>query len=79
MNLRVVLVCALVAFGCRKGADQNSTDVEPPASGASARAAPEPVSAPLAVEDFEEEAARQINGDNIEAELAQLEQEVRQK
>lgn len=83
MRLRVALVAgALAALACRKGSEQTSKEGEPRTkpSAASAPQGPATPSAQLlTVEDYEEEAAREINGDNLEAELTLLEEEIRKK
>jgi hypothetical protein len=84
MSTRVALIAlALVAFACRKGQDATPADPKPSSesapSGPSAQGASGALRGLLTEQDFEEEALRQINGDNIETELGLIEEEVRKK
>lgn len=82
MSTRVALiVLALVAFACRKGQDATPADPKPSSSpsGPSAQGASGALRGLLTEQDFEEEALRQINGDNIETELGLIEEEIRKK
>ena len=84
MSTRVVLIAlTLVAVACRKGRDETAADPKPSSeaspSGSSAQGASGALRGLLTEQDFEEEALRQINGDNIEAELGLIEQEIRKQ
>jgi hypothetical protein len=78
-RLVVVLAGALVAFGCNKASSETSADSSSTAAPRSPAPRGPEAADPLVEADFEEEALRQINGDNLEAELGFIEQEVRKK